>query len=85
MRIELRDGGRLETWVDYAYGEPENPVATRDLIEKFIDLSQLDTAGAWAEQILGLDAEPGLEPIEALSMAASQAETVSTSPPTICS
>jgi 2-methylcitrate dehydratase PrpD len=61
--IHLRDGRVLGTRVDFATGEPENPVRRDALIDKFVSLvtgSVADPRGL-AAYILSIDAEPNLE------------------------
>jgi 2-methylcitrate dehydratase PrpD len=58
--IELRDGRRLATRVEYALGEPENPVPRAGLVDKFVSLAEpvVPDAPALAEQILSIDRAP---------------------------
>jgi 2-methylcitrate dehydratase PrpD len=60
--IHLRDGRILATRIEYASGEPENPVPRAGLIEKFVSLAaeSISDPAALAERILGLDAEADL-------------------------
>ena len=56
--IHLRDGRVLGTRVDYATGEPENPVARSALLSKFVSLARdsVSDAEALAQHILAIDA-----------------------------
>jgi 2-methylcitrate dehydratase PrpD len=65
--IHLRDGRVLATRIEYASGEPENPVPRAGLIEKFVSLAAESTSApaALAERILGVDAEPDLRGLSA--------------------
>jgi len=57
VEISLRDGRQLSTTVEFATGEPENPVRRAALIEKFISLATGSTPHPrdLAETILTLD------------------------------
>jgi 2-methylcitrate dehydratase PrpD len=66
--IHLRDGRVLSTRVEFATGEPENPVGRDALVAKFVSLTAeiLDNPAAAAEHILGLDSQPDLGAIGAI-------------------
>jgi hypothetical protein len=57
--LHLRDGRVLSKRVEFATGEPENPVPRSALIDKFVGLAQesLDDARGLAERILRIDDE----------------------------
>ena len=69
--VRLRDGRKVSTRIEYATGEPENPVPREGLIAKFVSLSEnlLDasSAEALASRVLTLDRQAslaaGLEPL----------------------
>jgi 2-methylcitrate dehydratase PrpD len=56
--IVLRDGRRLKQRIEFATGEPENPVPRPALLQKFNQLT--GDADGLAELLLKLDAEPDL-------------------------
>ena len=60
--IHLRDGRALATRVEFATGEPENPVPRPALIDKFVSLAaeSISEPAALARRILAIDAEPTL-------------------------
>jgi 2-methylcitrate dehydratase PrpD len=60
--IHLVDGSVVKTRVDFATGEPENPVSREALIEKFVSLAAESVADpkALAQTVLSLDAAPDL-------------------------
>ena len=62
--IRLRDGRGVSTRIDYASGEPENPVPREGLAEKFTALAEAvlptETAQNLARRILQLEREPDL-------------------------
>jgi len=58
VEIHLRDGRTLKKRIEFATGEPENPVPRAALLRKFTQLSG-DTDGL-ADRLLNLDAEPDL-------------------------
>jgi len=60
--VHLRDGRVLATRVEYATGEPENPVPREALLAKFIGLASgcVPDAEGLAERILSLDDAPSL-------------------------
>ena len=64
VEIELRDGRSVRKHVEFALGEPENPMSHDALVERFVELAgaRLDTdaARSLAERLLRLDAEPEL-------------------------
>jgi 2-methylcitrate dehydratase PrpD len=53
--IVLRDGRVLAERIEFATGEPENPVSLAALREKFISLAERPDAAAVADSILALD------------------------------
>jgi 2-methylcitrate dehydratase PrpD len=61
--IHLRDGRTLSTRVEYATGEPENPVPRDALIDKFVSLASPSVSNPrrLAEDILSLDDGSTLE------------------------
>jgi 2-methylcitrate dehydratase PrpD len=61
--ISLRDGRRLSTTIEFATGEPENPVSREALIDKFVSLAAESVADpqALARTILTLDSQPDLD------------------------
>src|SRR5712692_7820884 len=66
--IHLRDGRVLSTRIEFATGEPENPVRREALIEKFVSLTAdtLDDPAAAAEHILNVDSQPDLSTVGAI-------------------
>ncbi len=73
--IELRDGRRVATRIEYASGEPENPVPRDGLVAKFNSLAG-DVLGearaaSLAQRILRLEDEPDLRGIGAALRGAS--------------
>ena len=62
VEIDTTDGRVLREQIDYALGEPENPVSREALIAKFVDLTGErlggDCALALADRILRLEHEP---------------------------
>jgi 2-methylcitrate dehydratase PrpD len=62
--IRLKDGRTVATRIEYATGEPENPVPRDGLVAKFVSLAgnllPPDRAAALAQRILRLEEEPGL-------------------------
>jgi 2-methylcitrate dehydratase PrpD len=58
--IHLRGGRVLRRRIEFATGEPENPVPRAALIEKFVSLAtdSVGDASDLAERILNIDAEP---------------------------
>jgi len=60
--IQLTDGTVVSTRVDFATGEPENPISRAALVEKFVSLAAESVANprGLAEIILALDAAPDL-------------------------
>ena len=66
--IHLRDGRVLATRVEFATGEPENPVRRDALISKFVSLTSdiLDHPSAAAEHILSVDSRPDLRGVGAI-------------------
>jgi 2-methylcitrate dehydratase PrpD len=62
VSIELQDGRTLATHVEYATGEPENPVPRDALVEKFVSLAAESVANArqLADRILSIESEPDI-------------------------
>ena len=64
VEIELRGGRTVRTHVEYALGEPENPVSRDALVLRFVELAgtrlDADAARSLAAQLLGLDSLPEL-------------------------
>ncbi|HEX8968315.1 MAG TPA: hypothetical protein VF937_10565, partial [Chloroflexota bacterium] len=62
VEVRLRDGRVMRTRVEYASGEPENPVSREALVAKFTSLATGSVANpeALAELILSLDQAPTL-------------------------
>src|SRR3954453_16913945 len=62
VEIETTGGELLREQVDYALGEPENPVSREALVAKFLDFTSErlggDCALALADRILRLEHEP---------------------------
>ncbi|MDQ6669170.1 MAG: MmgE/PrpD family protein [Chloroflexota bacterium] len=60
--VHFEDGSMVSTRVEYATGEPENPVSRAALVEKFVSLAAGSVAdpSALAGSILALDAAPDL-------------------------
>jgi 2-methylcitrate dehydratase PrpD len=60
--IRLRDGRVLATRVEFASGEPENPVPRSALVDKFVSLASDSVVAApeLAQRILTIDDEPDL-------------------------
>ncbi|HYY88303.1 MAG TPA: MmgE/PrpD family protein [Chloroflexota bacterium] len=63
--IELRDGRRVSTRIEFATGEPENPVPRAGLVDKFVSLAtpSVPDARGLAQRILAIDGEPDLRTI----------------------
>lgn len=62
--IELRNGQVLSTRVEYATGEPENPVSREALIAKFVSLAERADAEVLAARLLALDTAEDLGAVE---------------------
>lgn len=64
VEMDLRDGRTVRTRIDYALGEPENPVPRDALVDRFIELAadKLDPVAArsLAMRLLRLEDEPAL-------------------------
>lgn len=60
--IHLRDGRVVSTRVEFATGEPENPVPRNELVQKFVGLAHESVADAasLATRILSIAVEPDL-------------------------
>jgi len=58
--LHLRDGRVLSTRVEFATGEPENPVTRASLVDKFVSLASesVSDAHGLAQRILAIDDEP---------------------------
>ena len=65
IEIETVDGRFLTERIEYALGEPENPVSREGLVAKFVDLTGErlggDCALALADRILHLESEPDIK------------------------
>jgi 2-methylcitrate dehydratase PrpD len=66
--IHLRDGRVLATRIEFATGEPENPVRRDALIDKFVSLTSAILADPYAsaEHILAIDSQPDLRTVGAI-------------------
>jgi 2-methylcitrate dehydratase PrpD len=64
-QVELKDGRVLSTRVEFATGEPENPVSREALVAKFVSLAERPDAESLAARLLALDAAEDLSAIEA--------------------
>jgi len=53
--VHLKDGRVLSSRVEFATGEPENPVSREALVAKFVSLAERDGAEALADRLLKLD------------------------------
>ena len=62
--IEVRDGRTLSARVEFATGEPENPVPREALVAKFVSLAERPDAEALAARILALDASSDVAVLE---------------------
>ncbi len=62
--IALKDGRVLSTRVEFATGEPENPVMREGLVAKFVSLAQRPDADALAQRLLTIDAAADLSALE---------------------
>jgi 2-methylcitrate dehydratase PrpD len=58
--IVLRDGRVLSTRVEFATGEPENPVSLAVLRDKFVSLAEREDAESVADRLLSLDSAADL-------------------------
>jgi 2-methylcitrate dehydratase PrpD len=67
VSLVLRDGRTVSSRVEYASGEPENPISRRALVDKFVSLAADSVADATglAERILAVDSEPDVRGIGA--------------------
>jgi len=63
--IRLRDGRVLSTRVEFASGEPENPISREALVTKFVSLASesVPDPEALATRILSLDDTEFLPPL----------------------
>jgi 2-methylcitrate dehydratase PrpD len=62
--VELKDGRVLSTRVEFATGEPENPVPRNALVAKFVSLTQRPDAESLAARLLALDSAEDLSAID---------------------
>jgi 2-methylcitrate dehydratase PrpD len=62
VSLVLRDGRRLSTRIEFATGEPENPVSLAALRDKFTSLAH--DAAPYVERLLSLDREPDLSVLD---------------------
>ena len=64
VEIGLRDGRSVRKHIEFALGEPENPVSRDALVERFVELAgarlDADAARSLAAKLLRLDADPVL-------------------------
>jgi len=60
VELQLRDGRVLSRRVEFATGEPENPVPRAALVDKFVGLAARPDAAALAQRILRIEGEPDL-------------------------
>jgi 2-methylcitrate dehydratase PrpD len=60
VEFSLRDGQVLRKRVEFATGEPENPVPRAALVQKFVSLAERPDAVPLAERILFVEREPDL-------------------------
>jgi hypothetical protein len=69
VEIALKGGRTLREYVPFATGEPENPVAADQLVEKFIGLTasrySASDASGLATRLLALEKESDLRAIGA--------------------
>jgi 2-methylcitrate dehydratase PrpD len=63
--VALKDGRVLSTRVEFAAGEPENPVSREALVAKFVSLAERPDAEALAARLLALDTAEDLLAIDA--------------------
>ncbi len=66
VEFSLRDGQVVRKRVEFATGEPENPVPRAALLAKFVSLAARSDADALAQRILSLDREPDLRVVREL-------------------
>jgi 2-methylcitrate dehydratase PrpD len=64
--ITLRVGRVLKKRIEYATGEPENPVSRPALVDKFVSLAQVPDAHSLAQRILAIETEPDLQALTAV-------------------
>jgi 2-methylcitrate dehydratase PrpD len=67
LAVLLRDGRRLERYVDVPRGMPDRPVTEQDLLDKFLGLATPVLGPAAAERLAELVLEGGREPARALT------------------
>jgi len=60
VQLDLRDGRTLSKRIEFATGEPENPVPRGALVEKFVSLAARPDSQELAERILAIEREPDL-------------------------
>jgi 2-methylcitrate dehydratase PrpD len=53
--VTLKDGRELTARVEFATGEPENPVSREGLIAKFVSLAERSDAQSLADRLLAID------------------------------
>jgi 2-methylcitrate dehydratase PrpD len=63
--LALRDGRVLATRIEFASGEPENPVSRDALVAKFASLAAVPNPEQVAHDLLALDQAPDLTPLTA--------------------
>jgi 2-methylcitrate dehydratase PrpD len=59
--VHLKEGRVLSRRIEFATGEPENPVSREALIAKFVSLAERDDAAGLAERLLSLDSAANLD------------------------
>jgi 2-methylcitrate dehydratase PrpD len=62
--VVLKDGRELSTRVEFATGEPENPVSRAGLVAKFVSLAERPDAESLAARLLTLDSAPDLSALD---------------------
>jgi 2-methylcitrate dehydratase PrpD len=60
VEFSLRDGRVLRKRIEFATGEPENPMPRAALVQKFVSLAERSDAVPLAERILFVEREPDL-------------------------
>jgi 2-methylcitrate dehydratase PrpD len=62
--VELKDGRTLSTRVEFATGEPENPVTREALVAKFVSLAERTDAESLVARLLALDSYEDLAAVD---------------------
>jgi len=73
VAVQLRDGRRVERYVDQPYGEPGNPMSQADLHVKFRGLVEPVLGGARAQELMDTLADPE-QPAQRVLQCASTAD-----------